>query len=153
MGRGVRGARDGERSRRRAQALLFGLLGALCAVALAACGGGGQHFADVPRPPTPVDLSVYINNRHVAISPAKVGAGPVVLYVTNQASRTETLTIRRAGAAVASSGPINSGQTAQVSADLRSPGSYAIATGGPVRAARLRIGKPRPNADNVLLQP
>ena len=123
-------------------------------VALAACGTGSPaHFKNDARPPVPVDLSVYMDNNHVSISPAKLGAGPVILYVTNQASGTQTLTIRNAhGGSVASSGHINSGATAQVTANLKT-GTYKIAGGAKASAAQLKITKSRPNADNVLLQP
>jgi hypothetical protein len=56
------------------------------------------------------------------------------------------------GSAIASSGDINSGQTAQVNADLKT-GTYDIASGTKIPPAKLTIGKARKNADNVLLQP
>lgn len=135
------------------------------AVGLAGCGGGA-HFADKSRPPTPVDLSVYVNDKKVSVSPASVGAGPIIFYVTNSASRTESVTVRPLGgdSASASTGPINPGTTAQVQADLRS-GDYTVATsssGGsdassvttkPIASARLHIGPPRPNSNSAVLQP
>ena len=121
--------------------------------ALAGCGGGA-HFQNDPRPPTPVDLSVYIDNGRVSVSPSDVGAGPVTLYVTNQASHSQTLQIRdSAGGSLASTGAINTGQTAQISTDLQRPGTYALAVSSPIPAARLHIGRPRGNSDNALLQP
>ncbi len=150
MGRGVRLSSDFRGPRRRG---LISLAAGAAAIGLAACGGGGTHFENEPRPPVTVDLSVYIDNSHVSISPTKVGAGPVILYVTNQASGTETLAIKDAGGgAVATSGHINSGQTAQVTADLKT-GTYDIASGTKIPPAKLRITKARKNADNVLLQP
>ncbi|HET9075176.1 MAG TPA: hypothetical protein VFN48_11415 [Solirubrobacteraceae bacterium] len=127
---------------------------AVLAFALAGCGGAGAHFQNDPRPPTPIDLSVYIANHRVSISPTHVGAGPVTLYVTNQASSRQTLQIRDGqGGALASTGAIDSGQTAQVSTDLKTPGTYEIAVGAQIPPARLHIGRSRPNADNALLQP
>ena len=123
------------------------------AVAISACGGGGTHFANEPRPPVPVDLSVYIDNSHVSISPTRVGAGPVILYVTNQASSTQDLAVRNVkGGSVASSGHINSGSTAQVSTSLPT-GTYEIAGSAKIAPAKLKITQARQNADNVLLQP
>jgi hypothetical protein len=133
---------------------------AVGAIGISACGSSA-HFADKPRPPTPVDLTVYVNDARVSISPASVGAGPVIFYVTNQASRTESVNIESAsGRSLATTGPINPQQTAQVQVDFSS-GEYRVATSGgssvpptrPIRAASLRIGAPRPNADNALLQP
>jgi hypothetical protein len=121
-------------------------------VLLAACGSG-RHFADDPRPATPVDLTVYIDDSHVSISPAHVGAGPLILYVTNEASKSEVVSIQTSdGATVARSGAINSGQANQMNTDLTTPGIYDIVAGSTF-PAKLKITRPRPNADNVLLQP
>ena len=129
------------------------LAAAAVALALAGCGGG-THFANAPRPPAPIDLSVYIANGRISVSPSHAGAGPVTLYVTNQASGAQNLQIRDAhGSSLASTGSINTGQTAQISTDLRTPGTYEIAVGAQIPPARLHIGRPRPNSDNALLQP
>jgi hypothetical protein len=150
MGRGLRFSRDSGRRRRPGTIVLGAVLAALV---LSACGGGGAHFKNEPRPAVPVDLSVYIDNGHVSISPTKVGAGPVILYITNQASGTQTLAIKtRGGSSVASSGHINSGSTAQINTSLKT-GTYDIASGSKIPAAKLTISKARKNADNVLLAP
>ena len=136
---------------------------ALIAAALALAGcGGSSHFADKPRPPSPINLSVYVNDKHVSVSPASVGAGPVDFLVTNSASGTELVTVKSSGDGhtAASTGPINPGTTAQVQADLGT-GSYTVSVaaanssfGGPtIRPAQLRIGKPRANGNNAILQP
>jgi hypothetical protein len=139
----------------------------IVAVTLLAAGcGGGAHFANKSRPPTPVDSTVYINDARVSVSPNSIGAGPVVFTITNQASRTEMLTFQRAagGSAVASSAPINPQTTTQVTVDFNQ-GDYTVATtdaGGTqaakatpssIRAATLHIGPPRPNSNGALLQP
>jgi hypothetical protein len=143
----------------------FALL-ATAALAIAGCGSGTK-FANKPRPATPVDLTVYINNQRVSVSPASVGAGPVIFIVTNQADKTESLTVQHAGnsgSAVATTGPINPQETAQVTVDFGS-GDYTVSTGksgstdaaqagaASIQAATLHIGKPRPSASNALLQP
>ena len=138
--------------------------GAAGAVMLAGCGSAA-HFANRPRPPIPVNLTVYINDHRVSVSPASVGAGPVQFIVTNEATRNEALTVRSGGGnALANTGPINPGATAQVTVDFRS-GDYLIATSKPagsdaqlatsalIHPATLHIGPARPNADNALLQP
>jgi hypothetical protein len=131
---------------------------ALAMIALAGCGGG-THFADKARPPTPVDVSVYIDNARVSVSPSSVGAGPVVFIVTNQASRAEALTVKSSsGTTVASTAPINPQATSQFTVDFRR-GSYVLASTSSdaglttIQSAALRIGKPRANADNALLEP
>jgi hypothetical protein len=130
-------------------------------LALAGCGGS-SHFADKSRPATPIDLSVYVNDHSVSVSPASVGAGPVVFLVTNSAATTELVSIRADGSGrrtAATTGPINPGTSAQVQADLGT-GSYVVTTSAPggqsaraIRPARLKIGAPRPNSNNAVLQP
>jgi hypothetical protein len=137
-------------------------------VGLAACGSSGGHFANLPRPPSPVNLTVYINNQRVSLSPASVGAGPVVFIVTNQANRAESVTILpagvEAGQPVADTGPISPQATAQVKVNL-SMGAYTVATtssGGTeaaaaaqpgIQPALLRIGAQRPSSSGQLLIP
>jgi hypothetical protein len=131
--------------------------------------GSSTHFANHPSPPVPVNLTVYINDQRVSLSPSSVGAGPVVLIVTNQASKAESLTVLPAGASagqpLADTGPINPQATTQVTVNLNSPGSYTFATAPNasteaaaalptgVRPALLHVGKPRPSGSNQLLQP
>lgn len=136
---------------------------ALGALALAGCGGA-THFADKTHPPTPVNLTVYINNSRVSVSPNTVGAGPVVFIITNQASTAVTLTVRPAsgGAALATTAPINPQATSSVSVDFR-PGSYTLDTspgsgdappGGPsIGPASLHVGRSRANGNGALLEP
>jgi hypothetical protein len=120
----------------------------------------------LPRPPAPVNLTVYIDNSRVSVSPTRVGAGPVEFIVTNQASQAESLAILPSGAGVsageplANTGPINPQATAQVSVNFSSPGRYSLATGGggpasgsAIRAASIHIGAKRPSSDDQLLQP
>jgi hypothetical protein len=130
---------------------------------VAGCGGGA-HFANIHRPPTPIDLTVYINDARVSVSPASVGAGPIIFFVTNQASRTESMTIqpRSGGSSLGSTGPINPDSTTQVTVNLNQTGDYTVGTGSgsgapasgtAIAPATLHIGPSRPNADNALLQP
>ena len=93
---------------------IIGIVGA-CAV-VAGCGSAGGTAPTQPRPPSPVNLTVYVNDSKVSVSPSKVGAGPVVFIVTNQASKSEQLAISRAGhtSQIASTAPINPQGTTQV---------------------------------------
>jgi hypothetical protein len=140
----------------------------LAAGAVAGCGGG-SHFANQPRPAPPVNLTVYISDQRVSISPSSVGAGPVELIVTNQASNAESLTLLPAGAAtaqpLADTGPISPQGAAQVTINLNAPGDYTVAiasrgsteaattTPAGIRAALLHVGHARRSASNQLLQP
>ncbi len=136
-------------------------------LALTACGSGGT-FADKPRPALPVQLSVYINDARVSVSPNDVGAGPVQFVVTNQAARAESLQIQPAGGsgALADTGPISPQAVASVTVTLNSGGYTIAASAGngsgtdatasapqSLAPAQLHIGPPRQNADNALLQP
>lgn len=154
---GKRKARQAEMRR-----LTIGILAT--GVGLAGCGGGA-HFANDPRPPVPVNLSVYINDARVSISPRAVGAGPLIFIITNQASRAQSMAIRRGRSAIADTGPINPQGTAQLTVNA-SPGNYAVTTSAVAartqaqrhtvrrtRTAVLHIGPPRPSASNQLQQP
>jgi hypothetical protein len=124
-------------------------------------------MAEQPRPPAPIDLSVYIADARLSISPPSVGAGPVILVVTNQASQTESLSITPAGSgsALALIGPVSPQATAQMQVDLDSPGEYTVAsaatgntdaglaTASGVVSAALHVGVTRRSASGALLQP
>ena len=132
---------------------------ALGALAVSGCGGTSKG-ATTPRPPAPVNLTVYIDNSRVSVSPTTVGAGPVAFIITNQANQAESLAVLRAGRGVgqslANTGPINPQATAQVTVNFTVPGRYSLATGGvggSVKAASIHIGKPRASSDDQVLQP
>jgi hypothetical protein len=134
---------------------------ALLAFALAGCGSSA-HFADKPRPATPINLSVYVNDAKVSLSPNSVGAGPVMFIITNQASQAIQLKVRRTtgGAALATTAPINPQATSSVSVDFR-PGDYTVGTSptgntlsaGTISSASLHVGKSRANGNGALLEP
>lgn len=131
-----------------------------------ACGGGGGRSAAFVRPPSPVYLSVYINNARVSISPGSVGAGPVIFQVANQSGQSQALAIADASSArtLATTAPISPQGTTQVDVDIR-PGDYTIGIAAqgateaqrsqtsPIRAASFQIGPARPNSSNQVLQP
>jgi hypothetical protein len=144
---------------------MIGILGATI-LAVTACGSGSGKSASQVRPPTAVNLTVYVNDSKVSVSPSSVGAGPVVFIVTNQASHSEALAISKSGEnhALASTAPINPQGTTQVSVDFK-PGDYTISTGNrgktdaqqarpaSIASASIHIGRPRAPSNNELLQP
>ena len=128
-------------------------------VALVPGGCGGDDFANQPRGPDRVAVSVSITGSEVTVSPSRLGAGPIELIAGNLTSRSQRLTLRsvsRTGdrpALEQRTGPINPGDTASLTADL-AQGSYRLTTGSDAIApATIRVGPPRAGAQDKLLQP
>ena len=123
---------------------------------LAACGGE-DDFANKPRPPIPLQLTGVITEDEVTISPSQVGAGPVILNVSNQTKQPHTLTLE--GAEVDESvGPIRPLDTATIQKTLK-PGSYLVKAGSPqampreIQPGTLTIGPERDTSSDDLLLP
>lgn len=128
---------------------------AMC-IAIAGCGGG-KDFENNPRPPVPLQLTGVITQKSVTVSPRKVGAGPVVITVSNQTSESHTLTLDGQGIQERV-GPINPLDTAQIQKTLK-PGTYQVkagsekATDSTIQAATLKIGKERASGSDKVLLP
>jgi hypothetical protein len=148
----------------RAQTLV--ICGAL-SLGATACGSSSHTAASVASPPSRVSVSALIAPGRIAIDPSRLGAGPITLTVTNQASRAEELVISRSGSsrAVAHTGRIGPQGTTQIVLDL-TRGNYAVtaAVGGAHTDAQrarqtgrpgtsLRIGKSRRGSGSALLVP
>jgi hypothetical protein len=125
------------------------------ALALASCGGG-KDFANKPRPPVTLELTGVITKQEVTISPRKVGAGPVVITVSNQSGSSRTLTLDGNGIQE-SVGPINPLDTAKLQQTLEQ-GSYQVKAGSSKALAKelkpgtLDVGpRRRSSSDQVLL--
>jgi len=126
------------------------------ALLVSACGSTAPAIVS-SRPAAPVNLTVFIDNSRVSVSPSTVGAGAVEFIITNQATQTESLAILPAGASagqpLANTGPINPQGTAQVTVNFSHQGAYSVATGSSIRAALIHVGHQRASSDNQLLQP
>lgn len=140
----------------RAAALVAG--SALVAVALAGCGGEDK-FANKPRPPVPLQLTGVITEERVTVSPDRVGAGPVIITVSNQTQRSHTITLEGDGVQVRETvGPVNPLDTARIQQTLPQ-GSYEVRAGSSqampkeIRAAKLEIGPPRKSSSGEVLLP
>jgi hypothetical protein len=139
--------------RRRAAALLSS--GLIFALALGACGD--DDFENEPRPPVPLQLTGVITDARVTVSPNKVGAGPIVLTVSNQTDDSHTIALEGEGI-VERTGPVNPQDTATLQKTLK-PGQYVVKAGSDsapargIRPATLVIGKPRKSASGELLLP
>jgi hypothetical protein len=125
---------------------------------VAGCGGGNK-FANKPRPPASITVSAAILPVRVTVSPARFGAGTIELIASNQTPRSQRVTLRSSGRTgggeqlVQSTGPINPGDTASLKADL-SAGSYLVTTrSAAIAPARIVVGSPRKSGSDTLLQP
>lgn len=136
------------------------MVGVLGVSALVAGCGSGSH-ENGARPPSPVNVTVSVTNARVSVSPSHVGAGPVVLIVSNISDGSRDLTLvppDGAGSSCveqkASSGPINPQGTARLPLDLVE-GDCLVAVRGDraTRAARLTVTAERESAQSDLLQP
>jgi hypothetical protein len=133
----------------------------LTGLAVSACGSSSQRVT-APRAPAPVNVTVYVDNNRVSISPSRVGAGAVLFIITNQASRAESLVVlpsgESGGQALANTGPINPQATVQVTVDFTARGDYTVSAAdagseSSIQAATLHIGPPRASSNGQVLQP
>lgn len=137
-----------------------GALTALCAAGLALPGCGEEDFENEPRPPTPVQLTGVIKEDKVTVSPHELGAGPVVITVSNQTKAAHTLTLESAdgGTIREQVGPINPLDTATLQRTLE-PGAYTVSAGSEtaqpreIKPATLTIGEERKSGSDELLLP
>ena len=137
-----------------------GALPALCAAGLALAGCGEDDFENEPRPPVPIQLTGVITEEKVTVSPNDVGAGPVVITVSNQTDASHTLTLESSdeGTIREQVGPINPLDTATLQRTLE-PGSYTVSAGSEaavpreISPATLTIGQERKSGSDELLLP
>ena len=126
------------------------------AVPVLGCGANDE-YENAARPPSPVTVTAAITDRGVSVSPERLGAGPVTLIVANLTDEAHELTFETeeiggtGGGIQQSTGPINPGDTARLQADLAS-GAYEVSIDG-AAPAPLRVGAPRPESQDQLLQP
>jgi len=139
--------------RTRGALLLAGVTGALV---LGGCGGD-DDFENEPRPPAPVQLSGVITDDDVSVEPARIGAGPIVLIVSNQTEESHTVTLDGPSGSE-EVGPINPLDTGRIQHNL-TQGTYEIRAGSDravdeeIDAATLTVGPPRPSSSNDVLLP
>ena len=126
-------------------------------LAMLTAGCGEDDFENRPRPAVPVELTGVIQEDKVTVSPRKVGAGPILITLSNQTDAAHTVTLE--GDTVRESvGPVNPLDTATIQKTLKQ-GSYEVSAGSEravareIRPAVLTIGKPRKNSSDELLLP
>lgn len=119
----------------------------------AACGA--KDYKNALRPPAPINVTAYISDKAVSVSPNRFGAGPIVVIVTNQSqtSQEATFTDDPGGTLNQQTAPINPGETGQLKLDVRQ-GNYRVKVGSPaIRPAPVTVGSQRESAQNKVLQP
>lgn len=135
------------------------------AMTLTACGGGA-HFADQTRPAAPVNVSVYINDQRVSVSPSTVTPGSVAITITNQSSSAQSVQVVPAGGsnATTTTGPISPQADDQVTVSL-GDGQYSVgiaptsstqaaaATPTGIMSGLLTVQGQRQSSNNQVLQP
>jgi hypothetical protein len=132
------------------------LLLVVAAVFVAGCGSS-KKFDNNPRPPTPVQLTGVVTDKQVTISPKRVGAGPVILLVSNQTDSAHTITLE-GGGTTDTVGPINPLDTAMLQQTLK-PGTYTVKAGSKqattkeIKPGSLTVGESRESSSNQLLLP
>ena len=128
---------------------------ALAVVVLAGCGG--EDFENEARAPIRLELSGVIQDDEVSVSPAKLGAGPVAITISNQTDTPHSITLE-GSSTVDRAGPVQPGDTTTIQKTLE-PGSYEVKAGSEkavkqeIRPAVLQISKSRKNSNNDVLLP
>ena len=128
---------------------------AIAAVLFAGCGD--EDFKNEARSPVRVALTGVIQDDQVTVSPAKVGAGPIEITISNQTDAPRTVTLE-GESIVERHGAVQPGGTATIQRTLE-PGSYEVKAGSEkalpeqIQPAVLEIGRKRENSNNELLLP
>jgi hypothetical protein len=132
-------------------------LATAAACLLAGCGGG-EDYANKPRPATPINVTAAISNKEISISPKTFSGGPVVFIVSNQTSTPQTVTLQTQELGgdqpgiKQSTDPIAPRGTGTLKADVRE-GSYEISASKGPSPQTLEVKGERKSAQDTLLEP
>ena len=122
-------------------------LAALVAVTSMAGCGGGEDFANKPRPAVTLQLSGVITADKMVVQPSKIEAGPIVLLISNQTDASHSVTLEGEGVDPEEVGPINPLDTATIQKDLPE-GDYELSivpNEDGIKAAELEVAGQRPS--------
>ena len=104
-----------------------------------------------------VELTGVIQQDKVTVAPGRLGAGPVLITVSNQTEEPHTV-ILEGESLLRRTGVVNPGDTATLQNTL-APGSYEVSAGSETAVAQeitpavLEIGEERPDSNGDLLLP
>jgi hypothetical protein len=125
---------------------------------LAGCGGGEPRENRL-RPAPPATMTAAVHDGVVQVSPASIGAGEIVLVVSNQSGRPQQVTFETdelggsTGGSRASSPTIAPSGTGRLTIDARE-GTYRVHVGDrAIRGTRVTVGPPRKSGQDQLLLP
>jgi hypothetical protein len=125
---------------------------AVLGTALIAAGCGGDDFKNDPRPPTPLEVTVEINNDAVQVSPGAFGAGLVNFVIANTSNDDAIFEVK--GPVDAESSPIPARGNTVFKLEMKSGRYEASAHDRDLIApARIEVGPDRESAQNDLLLP
>jgi endonuclease YncB( thermonuclease family) len=133
----------------------FALL-ATAAFTAAGCGNSSQ-FKNEPRAPAPVQLTGVIRDDKLTVSPNRVGAGPVILFISNQTQQAHTITLEGVDTKDTVA-PVNPLDTAKIQQTLKQ-GRYTVKAGSTqavareIKPATLSVGPQRRDSSNQVLLP
>jgi len=124
----------------------------------AGCGGQDQRVNE-PRPAPLVNLTAAVQDDVIRVSPSTVGAGQIVLVISNQSGQPQRVTFRTdelggtRGGRTASSPVIPAKATGRLTIDARE-GRYSVSVADEaIRAAPVFVGPPRKSGQNQVLLP
>jgi hypothetical protein len=145
-------ARGTARSAARAGVAVLG-----AAALLAGCGSD-NGYENRDRPPAPINVTASISSRGIAISPANIGGGPIVLIVTNQSDTAQRVTFESEPSATEpgiqqETPAIQPTDTAEIKVDV-DEGRYRLKVADDdISPGTVIVGAQRASAQNDLLQP
>ena len=127
-------------------------------VVAAGCGESDRR-TNLPRPAPLVNMTAAVQDGVIRVSPRTVGAGQIVLIVSNQSDRPQRVTFATdelggtRGGRTASTPIIPARATGRLTIDARE-GQYAVSVRDKsIRAARVFVGPPRPSGQDKVLLP
>ena len=128
--------------------MVFAVLGA----ALIAAGCGGDDFKNDPRPATPLEVTVEINEDAVQVSPAAFGAGLVNFVIANTSNDDAVFEVQ--GPVDAESSPIPARGNTVFKLEMDT-GNYAVSVKDRelIAEAAVDVGPDRESAQDDLLLP
>jgi hypothetical protein len=122
------------------------------AVLVPVAGCGGEDHPNVPRAPSPIEVTAKVDESAVDVSPNEFGAGLVVMTISNQSE--DPVQIGVEGPTAGEASMIEPGSVGNFKFNFEQ-GDYEVSPGDESRArpAVLTVGPERASSQNELLLP